>query len=139
MSHNQFPKVAVGAVVFNAGKVLLVKRSNPPAKGLWAIPGGKVKEGETLQQALKREILEETHLHVEPGEIATVFDVIEKDASDNVTVHYVIIDFICRLKSGQLRAGDDAQEAGWFTEEEIKKVPVNQKTIDLLKEKFNFG
>ena len=61
-TQNCFPKVAVGAVIFDENKILLVKRSNPPAKGKWAVPGGKVMAGENLQYALKREILEETGL-----------------------------------------------------------------------------
>lgn len=135
---DSFPRVAVGAVLFDNDRVLLVKRSNDPAKGMWAVPGGKIQPGETMQQALVREIKEETGLVIEVGDIVYVFDVIKHNEKNKITFHYVIIDFLCDLTSGELRAGDDAQEARWISRRELNQLNVNEKTKSMLKEKFNF-
>lgn len=139
MSDNKIlPQIAVGAVVFKDDRVLLVKRSNPPAKGMWAVPGGKIQAGETMQQALIRELKEETGLNIKVGEIIYVFDVIQRNDNARLNYHYVIIDFLCELKDGQLKAGDDALEARWISKKELKQINVNEKTKMMLKEKFNF-
>jgi len=132
------PQVAVGAVIFYQDRVLLVKRSNHPAKGMWAVPGGKIRAGETMQHALVREIKEETGLDITVGNIVYVFDVITRDEKDKLSFHYVIIDFLCEMKGGKLQAGDDAREVRWVSAAELNTLPVNEKTLTLLKEKFNF-
>ncbi len=135
---NTFPQTAVGAVLFRKNKVLLVKRGKAPAKDMWALPGGKILPGETMQQALIREIKEETGLEISVGEMVYVFDVIEKDNKQNITFHYVIIDFECNYISGKLKASDDALDAIWATEKKLRKLDVNEKTLTLLRDKYNF-
>jgi len=132
-----FPQIAVGAVIIRDGKVLLVKRAHNPAKGMWANPGGKILPGEKKEAALKREIMEETGLEIEIGELATVFDIVEK-VKDQITFHYVIIDYVCTVVGGTLKAGDDAEAAKWFSPQDISTYNIHPKTVDLLKEKFNF-
>lgn len=132
------PQVATGAVVFNDDRVLLVKRKDPPSQNLWAIPGGKVQPGETLEESVKREILEETGIVISVGEIVHVFDMIERSSDGAVSVHYVIIDFNAEYCSGDLKPGDDALEVRWVSKEEIVNLPVNQTSRTLLKEKYNF-
>ena len=136
--NENLPQVAVGAVIFKDESVLMVKRSNHPAKGMWAMPGGKIHPGETMRQALIREIKEETGLDIEVGEIVYVFDVIERDDTDGISFHYVIIDFLCEMKGGQLKAGDDAADVRWISKMDLKESNVNEKTIMMLQEKFNF-
>ena len=139
MNKNEiYPQVAVGAVVFKDDCVLMVKRSKPPAKGSWAVPGGKIRPGETMQQALVREIKEETGLDIQVGDIIYVFDVIQRDEKNEITFHYVIIDFLCELKGGQLKAGDDALDVKWISRQDIKEININEKTKTMLKDKFNF-
>lgn len=138
IKEKHFPQVAVGAVIFKDNQVLLVKRSNPPAQGSWAVPGGKINPGETMQQALVREVKEETGLDISVGEIVHVFDVIRHNNQGELTFHYVIIDFLCEYKKGELIAGDDAQEARWISQLELKEMNINPKTKRLLKDKFNF-
>ncbi len=133
-----FPQVAVGAVVFNENKVLLVKRSNEPAKDMWAVPGGKILPGETMRDALQREVFEETAIQIEVREPVYIFDVIEKDKSSELLFHYVIIDFEADYISGEIKAGDDALSVGWFSRSDISRLNVNKKTVDLLKDKFQF-
>ncbi len=133
------PRVAVGAIVFKDNKVLLVRRGKPPAKDLWAIPGGSIKIGETLQRAAEREILEETGITIHALDPVFTFDYIERDESGCARFHYVIIDLTAEYVGGEPRAGDDAAEARWLSSKEIMTLRVNTRTRELLKERFNFG
>ena len=116
------PRVVVGvaAVIWDkSGKILLIRRGKAPRKGEWSLPGGKVEFGETLLEAVKREVLEETGLTVEVlGMIDVVESVREADAG-SPDGHYVLIDFGAKVVSGTAVAGSDAAEARWFTLEEI--------------------
>ena len=127
------PRVGVGAVVVRDGRVLLVKRGKPPSQGMWAIPGGRVELGETLQQAVEREIREETSITVRAGSPIYTFDVVLRDDDGRVRFHYVIVDMPAEYVGGEPQAGDDAYEAGWKTAREIDALPVYPVTADLLK------
>lgn len=125
--------------MFKASAVLLVQRGNPPSRGMWAIPGGRVRLGETLQAAVEREILEETGVVIRAGAPIFTYDVIQKDDRGAVKYHYVIVDMEAAYVSGEPRAGDDACDARWITEEALARLHVNPATRRLLREKFNFG
>jgi 8-oxo-dGTP diphosphatase len=136
MSENEYPdkpRVAVGGIVFKNNRVLLVRRGKPPAEGDWAIPGGSVNLGETLQQAVERELLEETGITVKANEIADVFDVIPRDPEGRVRFHYVIIDLMADYVSGQPRPDDDVSDARWIASDELKDLRINSSTLGLLK------
>ncbi|MDH5180637.1 MAG: NUDIX hydrolase [Gammaproteobacteria bacterium] len=133
------PQVGVGAIVFHNNAVLLVKRAQPPNANQWAIPGGRLKTGESLQQAAEREILEETGIHIKAGEPAFAFDLIQHNEHDVCTLHYVIIDLDAVYVSGEPIAGDDAAEAGWIKADEMATLPINPTTLHLLKTKYRFG
>ena len=133
------PRVAIGAVVFNNNRVLLVRRGQPPSEDLWAIPGGSVEIGETLQEAAEREILEETGITIRAGKPVYTFDSIQRDGDGKIRFHYVIVDLGVDYISGNPIAGDDAIEARWVTEQEINDLRVSAPTLKLLKEKFRFG
>jgi len=125
------PRVAVGAVVIHNHCILLVKRGKQPAQGEWAIPGGSVELGETLEAAAEREIYEETGITIKAGKIIYSFDSIVKDG-DLTRFHYVILDFEASYVAGEPRAGDDVLEAGWFGPEHLKTLGVNSRTLHLL-------
>jgi len=107
------PIVGVGAVIFDGDRVLLVKRAHEPLKGDWSLPGGAVDVGETLEQAVAREVKEETGLDVEVGPVVEVLDRIHRDASGRVEYHFVIVDYLCRVVGGRVVAGSDADEVRW--------------------------
>ena len=133
------PRVAVGAVVFKDGAVLLVRRGKAPNHGLWAIPGGSVRLGETLQQAAERELLEETNVRVRAGSPVYIFDVVDRDVSGRVRYHYVIADLLAEYIDGRPAPNDDALEARWITPGELHTLPVSDTTTELLQTKFAFG
>lgn len=127
------PQIAVGAIVIRDNRVLLVRRGQPPSEGLWAIPGGRVRLGETLQEAIEREVKEETGVTISPTNPVYTFDVIERDDRGRVRFHYVIVDLIADYVSGEPKPSDDAREADWFTFQEIDKLPISQTTREVLK------
>lgn len=125
--------MAVGAVVFRDECVLLVRRGQPPAEDLWAIPGGSVEIGETLQEAAEREILEETGVQIRAAEPIYTFDAIDRDAAGRVRFHYVIVDLAADYVRGEPSPGDDAVEARWVSAREINGLTVSATTSKLLK------
>ena len=133
------PHVAVGAIVFKDNQVLLVRRGKPPARDLWAIPGGSVEIGETLQRAAEREIFEETGITIHALEPVFTFDYIERDESGCARFHYVIVDLTAEYVRGEPRAGDDAADARWVSSQEMATLKISSKTCQLLKERFDFG
>jgi ADP-ribose pyrophosphatase len=133
------PRVAVGAVVFKDECVLLVRRGQPPAEDLWAIPGGSVEIGETLREAAEREILEETGIKIRAAKPIYTFDVIDRDEAGKIRFHYVIVDLAADYVMGEPSPGDDAVEARWVSAQEINGLEVSAATLKLLKSKFGFG
>ncbi len=133
------PRVAVGAIVFKDKQVLLVRRGKPPARDLWAIPGGSVEIGETLQRAAEREIFEETGITIQALEPVFTFDYIEWDEFGCARFHYVIVDLTADYVRGEPRAGDDAADARWVSSQEMATLKISSKTRQLLKERFGFG
>ena len=119
------PIVGVGAVVVSDEKVLIVKRGHEPRKGEWSLPGGIVELGETLVEACKRELKEETGLDVDVGEVVEVFDRVHR-RDGRIQYHFVIVDYLCRPIGGTLSAADDAEDAAWVAADEIERYGVNE-------------
>ena len=113
------PLIGVGAVIVADGRALLIRRGQPPLLGEWSLPGGVLECGETLRDAAIREAREETGLVVEVGEMLGVYERVIRSEDARVRYHYVLIDFLCRAVGGELKAGSDAAEAGWFSREEL--------------------
>jgi 8-oxo-dGTP diphosphatase len=128
------PRVGVGAVVLREGRILLVRRGAAPARGLWAIPGGGLRLGETLQEGAEREILEETGIVIRAGAPMFTCDSFERDAAGRYRFHYVIVDMAADYLRGELKAADDALEARWISPAEIRELPVTKTTLKLLQQ-----
>jgi ADP-ribose pyrophosphatase YjhB (NUDIX family) len=111
------------------GRLLLVRRANPPAQGLWSIPGGRVEPGEDDEAAVVREVAEETGLDVVPERLVGS---VERDGPAGDV--YVIEDFLCRVAGGRLAAGDDASDAGWFTAAALDHLPTSPGLLEALGE-----
>jgi 8-oxo-dGTP diphosphatase len=107
------PLLGVGAVVFRGEEVLLIERGNPPLKGWWTLPGGLVEAGERLENAVRREVMEETGLRVTPKAVAAVFERIMPDEDGRTEFHYVIVDYLCDYESGTVCADSDVACAEW--------------------------
>lgn len=131
MSPQHLPIVAVGAVVVYDNKILLVQRGKPPSLHHWAIPGGKVKPGETLQSAAEREIAEETGLIIKATTPIYTFDLIQHQG-DSLEFHYVIVDLLAYYVSGEITPAGDAIDAGWFGNDEFCHLNIDANTLQFL-------
>ena len=122
------PVVGVGAFIFDGPRLLVIQRGRPPADGLWSVPGGRLDGGETLAQAVAREVREETGLSVEVGPFVCV---IERFGDD---FHFVILDYLARVvpTSGPLAPGTDAADARWVTDAELAALPTTEGLLDVL-------
>jgi len=123
---NDRPIVGVGVALVDDGEILLIRRGRDPGRGLWAVPGGKIHHGETMKEAARREMLEETGLEVEVGDVVWVGEYIEGDD------HLVLIDFAGSVIGGELRAADDADEARWVPLDEAGSYPLTLTMYDLI-------
>jgi len=132
------PVVGVGGVVVRAGRVLLIRRGKEPLYGRWVVPGGTVELGETLEEALVREMEEETGLRVEPLEVLTVFDRIQRDG-ERVAYHYVIVDYLCRWLEGEARAASDALEVAWASPGELAAYDLPPKALEVVTDALRKG
>jgi 8-oxo-dGTP diphosphatase len=135
------PFVGVGAVIVDEGKVVLIKRRYEPLAGQWSLPGGAVEVGETLEECVAREMLEETGLEVEVGPVIEVFDRIMRDEDGRVRYHYVLVDYLCWPRAGTLRAGSDVDDAVLVVRSELggykltaKATAVIERALELARE-----
>lgn len=121
------PTLGVGAIAVAGGALLMVRRAKDPGRGLWSLPGGHVERGEHLTDAVAREAREETGLEVEVEALGGIFEAIAGD------VHYVILDFVCRVVGGDPRPGGDAAEARWVPFEEIGSLECTPRLVETLR------
>jgi len=135
--------VGVGGVVIAEGRALLIRRGSEPLLGEWSIPGGMLEVGETLEEGVARELLEETGLTVRVIELIEVFDriYVESTAGANEQkkgprFHYVIVDYLCERVAGEAVAGSDVTELVFASEEELDKYKLTETATRILKKAF---
>ena len=126
-------------MILRGSRVLLIERGREPLKGYWSIPGGAVETGETLDQALRREVLEETGLKVEPVELVEVFERITRDGRGRAEYHYVLLDYLCRAHRGKLCAADDCSKAKWVDRKSLKRYRLTEGTLAVIEKAFQMA
>jgi len=127
------PFVGVGVVVIHRGRVLLARRGNPPRVGDWSLPGGAQMVGETVFEAARREVREETGLDVEVMGVVDVVDSIQRDADGRVRYHYTLIDVFAEADGDGAAAGDDATAVGWFSLDELAGLALWSETERIIR------
>jgi 8-oxo-dGTP diphosphatase len=134
------PLLGVGALIFTSsgrrGPILLVERGGHPLKGFWSLPGGLVETGETLEDAVRREILEETGLRIQPVSRVEIFERIMRDAQGKAEYHYVLADYVCKVVGGTLRAGDDVSRAEWVRRTELGNYRITEGTREVIEKAY---
>ena len=126
------PYVGVGAVIVQDGKVLIVKRKYDPLAGQWSLPGGGVELGETLEDSVAREMLEETGLEVAVGPVIEVFDRITRDERGEVRYHFVLVDYLCWPVGGELQANSDVADARFVDPSELPEYHLTVKANEVI-------
>jgi 8-oxo-dGTP diphosphatase len=114
------PGVGVSAVVVDGEQLLLVRRGRAPAAGLWSFPGGRLELGESIEDGARRELLEECGIEVDLGPLLAVVEVVRDE--EGSPHHWIVLDYLASVAAGEVVAGDDAEEARWFTLAEIARL-----------------
>ena len=128
--------VGVGALIIKGDKILLVERGKQPLKGYWSIPGGLLEVGEQLADAVVRETKEETGLDVKPVSVVEIFERILRDTKGVAEYHYVLIDYLCKVTGGELKASDDAENVEWVRRKDLPARKVTEGTLDVIERTF---
>ena len=132
------PVVGIGAVVWGEGQVLLVRRADPPRRGQWSLPGGAQEIGETVFEAARREVWEETGITIEILGLVDVVDSIHRDEDGQVRYHYTLVDVFAHAAGGDAAAAGDAAEAAWFELDNLPPLwPETERVIRLAHEMWS--
>jgi 8-oxo-dGTP diphosphatase len=137
------PVVGIGGVIIDQSRTLLIRRGSEPLLGEWSIPGGMLEIGESLEQGVARELLEETGIKVRVLELIEVFDRIyagdestSAEAKGRPRFHFVIADYLCERLSGEPQAGSDVTDVAFAREEELARFQLTETATRILKKAF---
>lgn len=130
------PFLGVGALIFEGAEILLVERAKEPLKGYWSLPGGIVEAGEKLEDAIRREVREETGLEIDSLAMFEIFERIMPDADGKAEYHYVLIDYLCRVAGGRLAAASDVSRAAWVAEQNLRDYRLTEGTLAVIERAF---
>ena len=126
----------MGALILRKDSILLVERGRAPLKGFWSLPGGVLELGEQLGAAIVREVKEETGLDVEPVNVVEIFERIMRDKAGEPEYHYVLIDYFCKVRGGELAAGDDSSKAEWVKRKDLGSLKLTEGTLPVIEQTF---
>jgi ADP-ribose pyrophosphatase YjhB (NUDIX family) len=130
------PLIGVGALILNRDRILMAQRGREPLKGWWSLPGGLVETGESLEAAVLREVREETGLDIRAAGVVEIFERIVRDARGAPEYHYVLIDYLCRVTGGELRAGDDVCAVEWTRRRDLPQLRITEGTLEVIEKAF---
>jgi 8-oxo-dGTP diphosphatase len=131
------PYLAASAAIVRDGKILVVRRARPPAHGLFTLPGGVVEVGETLAQAVVREVSEETGMTIEPVALAGFRETIVRDAQTRVERHFVILCFAARWRGGEPVLNEELSEARWIDPAELANLSTTPGLAEIVATAFD--
>jgi 8-oxo-dGTP diphosphatase len=130
------PYLAVSAAIVRDGKILVVRRARAPAHGLFSLPGGVVEVGETLKEAVMREVREETGMTIEPVALAGFREAIVRDTENRVERHFIILCFAARWRAGEVLLNEELDEARWLDPAELAGLPTTSGLAEIVAEAF---
>lgn len=131
------PILAVGGVVVHQGRALLIRRGQPPLEGRWSIPGGIVELGETIADAVARELKEETGVCVRVLDLIEIYEKVARDEAGAAQYHFVILDYRCEFVEGTASAGGDVTEVMWATEEQLESLGMTAAAKRVIQKAFS--
>jgi ADP-ribose pyrophosphatase YjhB (NUDIX family) len=123
-------------LIFDGSSILLVERAKEPLKGYWSLPGGIVETGEKLEEAIRREVCEETGLEVETQSVFEIFERVMPDSEGRTEYHYVLIDYVCRVVGGRLGAASDVSGVAWVPEQKLRDYRLTEGTLAVVERAF---
>ncbi|HVL91531.1 MAG TPA: NUDIX hydrolase [Actinomycetota bacterium] len=129
------PLCAVGAIVMDKGRLLMVLRDREPLKGCWTLPGGRLETGESMHEAIVREVREETGIDIDVDGLLGVVERIVRNDDGEVSYHYVILDFVATPRGTAIKAGDDAAEVRWVPVGELSSLKLTDGLIEFLSDR----
>ncbi len=124
-------------MILDGPRILMAQRGKAPLLGLWSLPGGALEVGELLADAVRREVMEETGLAIEPLGVIEIFERIMRDSAGAAEYHYVLIDYICRVTGGVLQAGDDVCRVEWVARKDLAKLEITEGTLGVIEKAFH--
>jgi 8-oxo-dGTP diphosphatase len=130
------PVPGVGALIFQGDRILMAQRGKEPLKGWWSLPGGALEVGESLADAVRREVREETGLKIQPLGVLEIFERILRDANGAAEYHYVLMDYVCRVTGGELCAGDDVCAVEWVRRRDLPAMQITEGTLAVIEKGF---
>jgi ADP-ribose pyrophosphatase YjhB (NUDIX family) len=132
----QRPLVGVGAILLQRDRVLMVLRGKQPLEGWWSLPGGLLEIGESLADAVRREVREETGLEVRPAGVVEIFERIMRDPQGVPEYHFVLVDYLCHVVGGEVRAASDARAVEWVRRRDLPKLRITEGTLAVIEKAF---
>jgi ADP-ribose pyrophosphatase YjhB (NUDIX family) len=127
----------VGALIIRGDSILMAQRGKEPLLGWWSLPGGAVETGERLTDAIRREVLEETGLEIDPVELFEVFERLMHDGEGAAEYHYVLIDYLCDITGGSEQPGDDVARVEWVRQGDLKNYTITEGTLGVIERAFS--
>ncbi len=130
------PLIGIGAVILDGDRVLLAQRGKEPLKGWWSLPGGLLEIGESLENGIRREVLEETGLEVRPAGVVEIVERILRDSSGATEYHYVLVDYFCVITGGEAKAASDVSAVEWVRRRDLGNYRLTEGALAVIEKAF---